>query len=589
MQSCATAGGSALTGSDPCGHVLLLLSLPSPRPPALGLLRPSFLPCPFRLVLRVWMLNRPPSSSPASDTPQTALPHNSSSDAATETTTTSPTDSMAGGKTEPQGGEQRATELMQTRRATGQFHARGLHSAHALSCVCWLRLLLLCLDLRAALLYMLIAILLILFNKATFSVYDFAAPNVLTLSQNVCSLVFLLACKKGRLIEFHDFSLVRTPRMHSDGEPADRRRRTSADTFLVALVRPCTRSCFQRNFRKMLLLGLTFILYMVFGMIAMKVVNMSVCCKARYSTPSERTTRSQLFLPVVLLSYVIVCVCVCVCVCLRRLPCVFLSPMYTTLRRTTVLFVMGLEYLISRKTSSLSIKLSVCLMIGGALIAGVHDLNFDLLAYVIVVVYNVCTALYLVLINHVSTGEKLLPAAHRLDKYDFMFYNNLISIPLLVAIIAATGETEAALASPHWTNVGFLVSLVASSSLAFVLNYAIFWNTAVNSALTQTVSGQAKDVVVVALGFVLFSDAHFDPLNLLGVVVGFAGSIFYAATKIAPWCSVEHALGKLGFTAMMDDTKNREMLPFTQPPNSGENNEERESLLTTPSYAPPRR
>jgi hypothetical protein len=65
-------------------------------------------------------------------------------------------------------------------------------------------------DLRAALLYMLIAILLILFNKATFSTYDFGAPNVLTLSQNVCSLGFLLACKKGRLIEFHDFSMVRT-------------------------------------------------------------------------------------------------------------------------------------------------------------------------------------------------------------------------------------------------------------------------------------------------------------------------------------------------------------------------------------------
>ena len=55
---------------------------------------------------------------------------------------------------------------------------------------------------------MLVAILLILFNKATFSYYSFGAPNVLTLSQNVCSLLFLLACKKGKLIEFHDFSLV---------------------------------------------------------------------------------------------------------------------------------------------------------------------------------------------------------------------------------------------------------------------------------------------------------------------------------------------------------------------------------------------
>ena len=125
--------------------------------------------------------------------------------------------------------------------------------------------------------------------------------------------------------------------------------------------------CPQRNFRKMLLLGLTFILYMVFGMIAMKVVNI---------------------------------------------------PMYTTLRRTTVVFVMALEWFIARKTSSLSIKVSVGMMIAGAMVAGIHDLNFDLLAYVIVVIYNLCTALYLVLINHISTGEKLLPQSQRMDKYD---------------------------------------------------------------------------------------------------------------------------------------------------------------------------
>lgn len=64
-------------------------------------------------------------------------------------------------------------------------------------------------DFRAAALYMLVAILLILFNKACFSIYDFRAPNVLTLSQNVCSLGFLIACKKAKWIEFHDFSMVR--------------------------------------------------------------------------------------------------------------------------------------------------------------------------------------------------------------------------------------------------------------------------------------------------------------------------------------------------------------------------------------------
>ncbi len=55
---------------------------------------------------------------------------------------------------------------------------------------------------------MLISILLIMFNKAALSYYNFGAPNVLTLSQNVCSLVFLVTCKRAKIIDFHAFSVV---------------------------------------------------------------------------------------------------------------------------------------------------------------------------------------------------------------------------------------------------------------------------------------------------------------------------------------------------------------------------------------------
>lgn len=157
-----------------------------------------------------------------------------------------------------------------------------------------------------------------------------------------------------------------------------------------------------------------------------------------------------------------------------------------------------------------------------------------------------------------------------------MFYNNLISIPLLLVIIWMTDETSKAASSPYWFDAGFLVSLLASSSLAFVLNYAIFWNTAVNSALTQTVSGQAKDVVVVIAGFLLFTDAVADPLNILGVTIGFGGSIFYAMTKIVPTCTVEHALQRMG--VQMASASTTAGLPFAAG-GGGEVREERESLL----------
>lgn len=103
---------------------------------------------------------------------------------------------------------------------------------------------------------------------------------------------------------------------------------------------------------------------------------------------------------------------------------------------------------------------------------------------------------------------------------------------------AASSSVVAAAATatvPHPTSsLFFWLSLLASSLLAFVLNYTIFWNTAVNSALTQTVSGQGKDVAVVLVGYAAFDDASAGGIEIAGVTVGFAGSIAYALAKIAP-------------------------------------------------------
>lgn len=280
-------------------------------------------------------------------------------------------------------------------------------------------------------------------------------------------------------------------------------------------------------------------------------------------------------------------------------------PMYTTLRRTTVLFVLLFEYLMNRTVSALTIQLSIGIMICGAFVAGSRDLNFDAFAYLIVVIYNICTAMYLVLINRISAQEKEkdklantsglagissgVEREGKLDKYDLMFYNNLICIPLLIIIIACTGEWSV-VTSPttNWNDVGFIICLLSSSLLAFVLNYTIFWNTAVNSALTQTVSGQAKDIVVVIVGYAMFDDAHVDPINILGVSIGFAGSLLYALSKIFPICNIEPILQRMGW--IQPDKKHEGKLTNktntqneTRTSGEGKSEEEVELLVQQPS------
>jgi hypothetical protein len=54
------------------------------------------------------------------------------------------------------------------------------------------------------------------------------------------------------------------------------------------------------------------------------------------------------------------------------------------------------------------------------------------------------------------------------------------------------GDLEKTINFPHLLTPGFMVVLLCSCVLAFVLNYCIFLNTTLNSALTQTICGNMK-------------------------------------------------------------------------------------------------
>jgi len=189
------------------------------------------------------------------------------------------------------------------------------------------------------------------------------------------------------------------------------------------------------------------------------------------------------------------------------------------------LFVMLAEYLVNNKTNSFTVKFSVAVIIAGALIAGARDLEFDFLSYGVVLLYNCSTALYLVLIKYTSKRTGL-------GNFDLMYYNGIVAIPITFVVSILTGELEQAAHFESLWNIGFQISLIGSCGMAFLLNYAIFWNTSVNSPLTQNVAGQAKDVVAVLIGYLFFQRSKvIDPFNSLGVFVGFIGGSLYALAK----------------------------------------------------------
>ncbi|KGN60702.1 UDP-N-acetylglucosamine transporter UGNT1 isoform X1 [Cucumis sativus] len=200
-------------------------------------------------------------------------------------------------------------------------------------------------------------------------------------------------------------------------------------------------------------------------------------------------------------------------------------PMYTTLRRTTVVFTMIAEYLLTGQTHSLFVVGSVGMIILGAVVAGARDLSFDTYSYSVVFIANICTAIYLASIARIGKSSGL-------NTFGLMWCNGLICGPLLFFWIILRGDVEATLNFRYLFSFGFQCVMLLSCIMAFLINYFVFLNTTLNSALTQTVCGNLKDVFSIAIGWFLFGGLPYDFLNVVGQSIGFLGSCIYAYCKL---------------------------------------------------------
>eukprot|EP01134_Creolimax_fragrantissima_P006359 CFRG6359T1 len=199
-------------------------------------------------------------------------------------------------------------------------------------------------------------------------------------------------------------------------------------------------------------------------------------------------------------------------------------PMFTVLRRFSIVFTMILEGWLLGNTSSRNVKFSVFLMVFGAMVAAVDDLSFDMAGYTFIMINNFATAG-----NGVVIKQKL--ESKELGTFGLMFYNTVFSFPLLVFVFLWQDEWTSVVEFPDWDNMYFLFYFCCASIMGFVLNFSIFHCTKVNSALTTTVIGCLKNVLSTYIGMVALPDYVFTIANFAGVNVSIFGSILYSYVK----------------------------------------------------------
>ena len=120
---------------------------------------------------------------------------------------------------------------------------------------------------------------------------------------------------------------------------------------------------------------------------------------------------------------------------------------------------------------------------------------------------------------------------------ELLAYNAVLSLPFILIVMLLSGEVFTALPalqaaiSQHGTT-HIIALLIVCSISGVALNFSMFWCTLLNSALTTTIVGTLKGVIVTGLGFFLLGGVKYKSVvNIAGIVVNAVGGTFYSIVK----------------------------------------------------------
>ena len=251
-------------------------------------------------------------------------------------------------------------------------------------------------------------------------------------------------------------------------------------------------------------------------------------------------------------------------------------PMFTVLRRFSILMTMLAEWYILSSKPTKEMVVAVGMMIGGSSIAAFYDFSYDSEGYILVLLNNAFTAL-----NGVYMKRALSSDVLKKNNMAILFYNSVFSAVLMIVYFfleywylqsqktqtgypdtytgvgltgisshrallsfgaASEGSShvnqqtssdpemstiERILAYPNWHDPSFAFMFVIGALLGSVLNYSIFLCTQYNSALTTAVIGCLKNVATSYLGMLFFPDFIFTWPKFLGINISILGSLFF--------------------------------------------------------------
>ena len=124
---------------------------------------------------------------------------------------------------------------------------------------------------------------------------------------------------------------------------------------------------------------------------------------------------------------------------------------------------------------------------------------------------------------YTTTGEKL-------SEFSMVFYNNLLSLPLIFFLMYVQGELAALPNQPDLYNPNFLFIAGLSGLVSFGISFSILWFLSTTTATTFSLVGSLNKLPISIIGLLLF-ESSWSMKNLVSVTVGLASGVMFVIAK----------------------------------------------------------
>ena len=121
----------------------------------------------------------------------------------------------------------------------------------------------------------------------------------------------------------------------------------------------------------------------------------------------------------------------------------------------------------------------------------------------------------------------------KMGNESMVYYNNILSLPLIFALMVLFGEHVTLRTEPALSNPLFLAIAAVSCVLGFLISYATLWFLSTTTATTYGLVGSLNKIPVAVIGILAFR-APVSNANLASIGVGLlAGVLFVRAKQLA--------------------------------------------------------